>query len=46
LAWLKCYLIYLMNEAKGELSVDELKDIEKTNFIYFRGSFSEMPKLI
>ena len=45
LMWLKCYLIYLINDTTGELSVDELNDIEKANFNRFSGSFSEMPKL-
>jgi len=46
LTWLTCYLIYLMNEeSMGELSVDKLNDIEKTKFNYFRGSFTETPKL-
>jgi len=45
LMWLKCYLIYLMNEVTGDLSVDELNDMEKASFNCFSGSFSEMPKL-
>jgi len=47
LTWLKCYLFYLMNEdSMGELSVDKLNGIETTKFNYFRGSFTEMPKLV
>jgi len=35
LTWLKCYIIYPMNEKRGELSVNEFNDIEKTSFNYF-----------
>jgi len=34
-----------MNEGRGKLDIDELNNIKKTDFNYFRGSYSEMPKL-
>jgi len=45
LNWLKYYIIYLINENRGKLTIDELNGIEKTIFNNFRGSYGEMPKL-
>jgi len=45
LIWLKCLLIYNMNEGSGDLEVDELKSLEKIDFNRFRCSYSERPKL-
>jgi len=45
LTWLKCYLIYTMNEGRGDLSPDELNNLRKTDLNSFRCSYSEMPKL-
>jgi len=39
-------LPHLPHECTVELDVDELNSIEKTDFNYFRGSYSEMPKLV
>jgi len=46
ITWLKCCLIYILIEnSKGELSIEELNNIRKKDFNHFRCSYSEMPKL-
>jgi len=45
LIWLKCYLTYLVIEKNG-FSAEELKDLELHQFVIYKSSYSEVPKLI
>jgi len=46
LTWLKCYLIYIENEGRCDLSPDELNGLDKADFNRFRCSYSKMPELV
>jgi len=46
LIWLKCYLTYLIIENRMDFSAEELNDLELRQFVIFRSSYSEVPKLI
>jgi len=46
LTWLKCYLIYVKNEGRCDLSPDELNGLDKADFNSFRCSYSKMPELV
>jgi len=37
LTWLKCYLIYMENEGRSDLSPDDLNSLEKADFNSFSG---------
>jgi len=46
LIWLKCYLMYLVIENRMDFSAEELNNLELCQFVIFRSSYSEVPKLI
>jgi len=46
LIWLKCYLTYLVIKNWMDFSAEELNNLKLHQFVIFRSSYSEVPKLI